>query len=234
VTILFIIIIVDTTVRAGISQDASDLLCPPGFVSGVLNVVMTQRWASCHQMIQTGELLRGKKYHIVVRWRPDIRPLTLFPSLLDPVWTSLVPREIIVPGYLTYFGSTAAQVPCAAALAGYNLSFYIIFEHFGLQDQWAIMLRGDSYLALVGASETMWQCSNKSELRRLCLGRFFDDEAVSPHETLNLRQFIESSECIWTGHLYRYGLQPVPASTAFGHSILWQYDTAHPGVYGSL
>ena len=127
VIIICIIVVVDTTMRAGISQDDSDLLCPPGFVSGVLNVVMTQRWASCHQMIQTGELLRGRKYHIVMRWRPDIRPLTPFPSLLDPVWTSLVPREIIVPGYLTYFGSTAAQVPCAAALAGDDLPFYIYF-----------------------------------------------------------------------------------------------------------
>ena len=111
VTILFIIIVVDTTVRAGISQDASDLLCPPGFVSGVLNVVMTQRWASCHQLIQTGELLRGRKYQIVMRWRPDIRPLTPFPSLDDLVWASVVPKHIIIPGYLKYFGSTAAQVP---------------------------------------------------------------------------------------------------------------------------
>jgi len=95
------------------------------------------------------------------------------------------------------------------------------------------MHRSDSYLALVGASETMWQCSNKSELRRLCFGRFFDYEPVSPYVTLNLRQCVESSECIWTGHLYRSGLQPVPASTAFGHSMRWQYDTAHPGVYGT-
>ncbi len=75
-----------------------------------MNVVMVQRWASCHQLIQTGELLRGRKYRIVMRWRPDIRPLTPFPSLLDPVWTFL-PQQIIVPGYLNYFGSTAVQVP---------------------------------------------------------------------------------------------------------------------------
>ena len=75
-----------------------------------MNVVMVQRWASCHQLIQTGELLRGRKYRIVMRWRPDIRPLTPFPSSLDPVWTFL-PQQIIVPGYLSYFGSTAVQVP---------------------------------------------------------------------------------------------------------------------------
>lgn len=222
----------DSTMHAGLSQDTSDLLCPPGFVSGVLNIVMTQRWASCHQMIQTGELLRGRKYQIVMRWRPDIRPLTQFPSLLDPVWTSFFPREIIVPGYLRYFGSTTAQVCDHVAFAADDITDYVLRKCFGLQDQWAIMHRSDSYSALVGASETMWQCSNKSELRRLCLGSYFDYEPGSPDVTLNLRQCVESSECIWTGHLYQSGLQPVLASAVFGRNILWQYDTAHPGVYG--
>jgi hypothetical protein len=95
----------------GLNRDTSELLCPLGFTSSVLNVVMVQRWASCHQLIQTGELLRGRKYQIVMRWRPDIRPLTPFPSLDDLVWASVVPKHIIIPGYLKYFGSTAAQVP---------------------------------------------------------------------------------------------------------------------------
>ncbi len=232
----FAVLAVETAAHAGLSQDAVDLLCPPGFISGVMNVVMTQRWASCHQMIQTGELLRGRKYQIVMRWRPDIRPLTSFPSLLDPIWTSIAPKEIIVPGYLRYFGSTAAQVPVVLALAAcftLAMTFLLRCLNFsGLQDQWAIMHRSDSYSALVGASETMWQCSNKSELRRLCLGNFFAYEPVSPDVTLNLRQCIESSECIWTGHLYRSGLQPVTALAAFGRNVLWQYDTVHQGVYG--
>ena len=97
--------------RAGLPRDAHDLLCPPGFIGGVLNVVMTQRWASCQQLIQAGEILRGKKYQIVMRWRPDIRPLTHFPPLADPVWASFPAKTIIIPGFLRYFGSTAAQVP---------------------------------------------------------------------------------------------------------------------------
>ena len=99
------------TTPPGLNRDTSELLCPLGFTSSVLNVVMVQRWASCHQLIQTGELLRGRKYHIVMRWRPDIRPLTPFPSLDDLVWASVVPKHIIIPGYLRYFGSTAVQVP---------------------------------------------------------------------------------------------------------------------------
>jgi hypothetical protein len=104
-----------TTTHAGLNRDSSELICPPGFTSGLLNVVMVQRWASCHQLIQTGELLRGRKYQIVMRWRPDIRPLTPFPSLMNPVWGAVVPNQIISPGYLEYFGSTAVQVPCALA-----------------------------------------------------------------------------------------------------------------------
>jgi hypothetical protein len=75
---------------------------------------MVQRWVSCQQLIQTGELIRGRKYHIVMRWRPDIRPLTPFPPLSDPVWAAVVPSTVIVPGYLRYFGSSAAQVPAEA------------------------------------------------------------------------------------------------------------------------
>lgn len=193
----------------GLNRDTSELLCPLGFTSSVLNVVMVQRWASCHQLIQAGELLRGRKYQIVMRWRPDIRPLTPFPSLDDPVWASVVPKHIIIPGYLKYFGSTAVQ------------------------DQWAIMHRSDSYTAMVGASETIWQCTNKSELRRLCLGKFFDDGPVSLDSSLNLRQLIESAECIWTAHLHHSSLRAVLASKTFGQKVLWQYDLRHPGIYGA-
>jgi hypothetical protein len=103
---------------------------------------------------------------------------------------------------------------------------------FHAQDQWAIMHRSDSYNALVGATESMWRCFNKSELRRLCLGELFDKGPVSYNMTLNLRQLIESVECFWTVHLYRHGLRAVQASYALGQRILWQYDTAHPGIFG--
>ena len=103
---------------------------------------------------------------------------------------------------------------------------------FRAQDQWALMHRNDSYNAMVAASETMWQCFNKSELRRLCLGALFDQGPVTYNMTLNLRQHIESVECFWTVHMYRRGLRAVQASFALGRSILWQYDAAHPGVYG--
>ncbi len=101
-----------------------------------------------------------------------------------------------------------------------------------MQDQWAIMHRSDSYTAMVGASETIWQCTNKSELRRLCLGKFFDDGPVSLDSSLNLRQLIESAECIWTAHLHHSSLRAVLASKAFGQKMLWQYDVRHPGIYG--
>ena len=73
---------------------------------------MVQRWASCHQLIQAGELLRGSKYQMVMRWRPDIRPLTAFPPLADPVWTHshTWAKHVIVPGLLQAFGSTTALV----------------------------------------------------------------------------------------------------------------------------
>ena len=94
------------------------------------------------------------------------------------------------------------------------------------------MHRSNSHTAMVAASDTMWRCTNKTELRRLCLGRFFDEGPVSLDKVLNLRQLIESAECIWTAHLFHRGLRAVTASAAFGQKMLWQYDTRHPGVYG--
>ncbi len=94
------------------------------------------------------------------------------------------------------------------------------------------MHRSDSYAAMVGASDTIWQCTNKSELRRLCLGKFFDNDPAKFDASLNLREVIESAECIWTAHLHHRLLRAVMASAVFGRKMLWQYDTRHPGIYG--
>lgn len=99
-----------TPPSAGLSSETSLLVCPPAFTSSILSTVQQQRWSSCHHLIQTGELLRGRKYQIVMRWRPDIRPLTEFPPLADPVWSTVVPGVIITPGFIHYDGSTATQV----------------------------------------------------------------------------------------------------------------------------
>jgi hypothetical protein len=64
------------------------------------------------------------------------------------------------------------------------------------------------------------------------LGELFDKGPVTYNMTLNLRQLIESVECLWTVHLYRCGLRAVQASFALGQSILWQYDAAHPVIFG--
>ena len=83
----------------GVDLDAG---CPPHHAHAHADAPQFEQWVDCERMIKLHAAVTATEYAAIIRWRPDVRPLSPFPPRSSTVWTSIHPGVMYVP---SLFGS---------------------------------------------------------------------------------------------------------------------------------
>jgi hypothetical protein len=123
-----------------------DAGCPPRHAHAHADAPQFEQWSDCERMIKLHAFATGTEYAAVVRWRPDIRPLSPFPPATSRVWLSISPRVMYVPSLFHTHGGR---------YGGFARDVYAVYH--------------PSLLAVSStAADTMWECIPAEELLAAC------------------------------------------------------------------
>jgi hypothetical protein len=119
-------------------------ICPDGYHSSAYGAPQYMHWDQCFRMIKRQEVLQGKQYDFIIKWRVDRQPTAAFPNAADPRW-----QEIAKTDYYSQ-GVNQPSTPL-------NIPF----------DQWFVIRRESAQVVMSGFVDTMFSCIKIEELKSL-------------------------------------------------------------------
>jgi hypothetical protein len=120
--------------------------CPAMHAHAHADAPQFEQWSDCERMIKLHSAATGLEYAAVVRWRPDVRPLSPFPARTSLVWSKLSPEVVYVPSIFHTHGGL---------YGGFARDVYAVY-HPSLHS------------VLSSVADTMWECIPLQELLQAC------------------------------------------------------------------